>query len=390
MKQFFYTYYVPSNATLAVVGDIDPKATKQLIQTYFGWMAKSPVPKPAAWAGPPPRATVERRLTVTDHIALPRVYMSWLAPPVQSPDFAAVQLLGGALGEGKASRLYRALVVEQKLAGEVDLDVDPLTLGSLMSLAVTAQKGVSESTLRAAVERELGRLASNPISERELLRARSKRITDIARQIETPIGQAQWLQELNAWYGNPDALPQVIDRLQKVTPQALQAQVQALGIADPSRRLTMSVVPAAATAPPVIAAEVKAMVKPPGGAPPASDPVPPQPPLDLSKGPPLGTVRPLVAPKAARYKTGGVDVLLVQRPGAPLIESVVVIPAGEALSPAGQGGPGERRGGDAHRGGGRAQRDRVCRCAGRARGLAARGGDRGLDAGVAECAARPL
>ena len=331
VKQFFYTYYVPSNATLAVVGDIDPKATKQLIQTYFGWMPKTPVPKTAAWTGPPLRAPVEARVTMTDHVALPRVYMSWHAPAAQSPDLAAVQLLSSVLGQGKASRLYRALVVEQKLAGDVDLDVEPLRLGSVMGLSVTAQKGVSESTLLAAVDKELLRLNTQPITEGELARARSQRITDIARQIETLIGQAQWLQELNAWFGTPDALPALLERLQKVTPVAVAAQVQALGITDPTRRTTLTVIPAPAGA--VAAAEPKLTAKAvPGGAT-ASDPEPPHPPLDLSKPPQLGVPRPIIPPKAARFKNGGIDVLLVQRPGAPLLESVVVISAGEVRSP---------------------------------------------------------
>jgi zinc protease len=121
-----------------------------------------------------------------------------------------------------------------------------------------------------------------------------------------------------------------------VTPQAVAAQVQALGILDPTRRLTLTVIPA--TAPAVTAAEPKLTAKATSSGPPASEPAPPHPPIDLSKPPKLGTMRPLLAPKAARFKNGGIEVLLVQRPGAPLLESVVVIPAGEAQSPAGKSG----------------------------------------------------
>lgn len=337
VKQFFYTYYVPSNATLAVVGDIDLKATRQLIQTYFGWMPKSDKPKTAGWTGAPLRAPVEKQVTLTDHVALPRVYLAWHAPSVQSPDFAAAQLLAAALGEGKASRLYRSLVVEQKIAGEVALELEPLTLGSLMQLVVTAQKGVTASALSAAIERELGRLTAQPITDRELQRARIQLMTEVAREIETPIGQARYLQELNAWFGNPNALPAMIDRLRQVTPQAVQAQVQQLGILEPSRRLSLTVLPAPAGPPPTAAAEPKLVPKGAASAP-GVEPAALRPPIDLSQAPKLGAVRALSPPKVARFKNAGVDVLLVRRPGAPLLESVVVIPAGEAQSPAGRTG----------------------------------------------------
>lgn len=336
VKQFFYTYYVPSNATLAVVGDIDLNATRQLIKTYFGWMPKTPRPRPVTWAGEPLRAPVEKRVTLSDQVALPRVYMTWHAPPVQSPDFAAVQLLASVLGLGKASRLYRSLVVEQKVAGEVQVDAEPLTLGSLMALVATAQKGVSEAALVAAVERELAQLGRQPITERELERARSQLFTHIARQIETPIGQAQFLQEFNAWFGDPNALPKVLARLRQVTPQALSEQIRRLGLGEPGRRVTLTVVPATSAA--AAAAEPALVPRAAVGGPPPKVPPALRPPIDLSLAPKLGPVQPLVPPKAARFKNAGIDVLLVRRPGAPLLESVVVVPAGEARSPADRAG----------------------------------------------------
>lgn len=330
VKQFFYTYYVPSNATLAVVGDIDLGAARQLIQTYFGWMPRLPRPKSARWAGEPLRAPVEKRVTISDQVALPRVYMTWHAPPVQSPEFAAVQLLAGVLGVGKASRLHSALVVEQKVAGEVQVEAEPLTLGSLLALSATAQQGVSESTLVAAVERELLQLGRQPITARELERARSQLLTHIARQLETPIGQAQFLQEFNAWFGDPNALPRVLARLRQVTPQALNQELQRLGIGEPGRRVTLTVVPAPPGTPVAAEPTLKAAA---ASGPPAKVPPALRPPIDLSVAPKLGPVQPLVPPAAARFKHAGIDVLLVRRPGAPLLESVVVVPVGEAQSP---------------------------------------------------------
>ena len=114
VKQFFYKFYTPSNATLAIVGDFNPEEAKRLVQTYFGWMPKRPKPvSPSLGGGVPSMVVpVEQKIVVQDQVALPRVYLLWHAPAVGSPDYAETVLLGDVLGKGRASRLHRKLVIE--------------------------------------------------------------------------------------------------------------------------------------------------------------------------------------------------------------------------------------------------------------------------------------
>jgi predicted Zn-dependent peptidase len=342
VKQFFYTYYAPSNATLAVVGDFDPAQARKLIQSYFGWMPKRPKPAPVA-APKPLTAPVETQVVVHDRVALPRLYLGWHAPSVRSDELAEAQLVADVLARGKASRLYRSLVVEQKLAQSVEVDLEPLSFGSLMVVAVTANAGVVVEALAAAVQRELGRLVAQPPGPEELARARSQRLTDLAGEIETPLGQAAWLQQMQAWYGDAGALPKLVRRLRDVTPARLLARAQAMGIADASRRLTLSVLPGdkALDAPQgddddEEAAQGKARPRAAVAVP--VPPVWPKSPLDLSKAPALWKERPIVPPKTARASVGGMDVLLLQRKATPLIELVVTLPSGETSSPPDQAG----------------------------------------------------
>lgn len=344
VKQFFYTYYAPSNATLAVVGDFDPAQARKLIQSYFGWMPK--LPKPAPVAAPKPlTAPVETKVVVHDRVALPRLYLGWHAPPTHSDELAEAQLVADVLARGKASRLYRSLVVEQKLAQSVEVDLEPLSFGSLMVVSVTANAGVLIEALTAGVQRELGRLVAQPPGPEELARARSQRLTDLAGEIETPLGQSAWLQQLHAWYGDAGALPKLVKRLRDVTPSRLVARAQAMGIADPSRRVTLSVLPGdkALDAPPGADEEDDDEAGKPKARPRAAVAVPvpptwPKAPLDLSKAPSLWKERPIVPPKTARVSVGGMDVLLLQRKGTPLVELVVTLPSGETASPPDQAG----------------------------------------------------
>ena len=339
VKQFFYTYYTPSNATLAVVGDFDPAEAKRLIQRYFGWMPKRP--RPQAVARPQPlTAPVEKQVTIRDRVALPRLYLAWHAPATPSggaggdggAGLAETQLIADVLGKGKASRLYRALVVEQKLASAVEVELEPLSFGSLLVVSLTAQPGVAAEALGAAAQRELVRMTEQPPGPEEIQRARSQRLTELAGEIETPLGQSLWLQQLYAWMGDPAALPKLVQRLREATPERLKARCVGLGLGDPARRVTLTVLPGDKPVEPTPPAVVRAASA--AFAPPA----PPKPPLDLSKAPGLLKERPLPVPRTARVKVKDLDVLLLARPGTPLTEVVVTVPTGEIAAPPDQSG----------------------------------------------------
>ncbi len=332
VKQFFYKFYTPSNATLAVVGDFNPEEAKRLINTYFGWMPKRPKPvSPSLQTGVPQMVVpVEQKITVEDQVTLPRVYVLWHAPATGSPEFGEAVLLGDVLGKGKASRLYRRLVVDLKLAQSVEVEVEPQQLGSILGLTVTAQQGVTAERLSQAVSEELAAFVSAPPSSDEILRARNVRLVDLARELETPLGQSLWLQQLHAWLGDQNALPQIVGKLQSATPEILQQRAQDLGIGDGYRRLEIQVVPRQAQAKeaPKPAAPTPPVAKPAGKAQPLG--VPMRAPFDLAKAPKPLLLKSPTPPPSAHFRVHGVDVTLVQRTGTPLIETAVAIPVGEA------------------------------------------------------------
>src|SRR4029450_13905950 len=79
VKNFFKLYYAPNSASIAIVGDIDKAATKALVEKYFGPFKRGEaVAKPNVQT---PQITAERRVTATDNVELPRVYMAWITSP---------------------------------------------------------------------------------------------------------------------------------------------------------------------------------------------------------------------------------------------------------------------------------------------------------------------
>jgi zinc protease len=196
VRDFFKQFYAPNNASLAIVGDFDPKTIKAAVEKYFGPIPAGP-PVPKIDAVTPP-ITSERRATVTDKVQLPRVYIAWITAPIYKPGDAEADLLARILGGGKSSRLYRRLVYEKQMAQDVNASQQSLMLGSVFQITATARPGVKPEDLEQAIDEELGGLQKTGPTPAELARARNT--------IET--GTIQGLQRLGGFGGVADVLNQ--------------------------------------------------------------------------------------------------------------------------------------------------------------------------------------
>ncbi len=116
LREFYDTFYWPNNATVTVVGDVDPAATLSLIKKYYGAYPHSPAPIPAIYTEEPAQ-TGERRVVVKRPGELGTVIIAHKVPNGRDADQPALEMLDAILSSGKNARLYRALV-DQGLALE--------------------------------------------------------------------------------------------------------------------------------------------------------------------------------------------------------------------------------------------------------------------------------
>ncbi|MCC7462521.1 MAG: insulinase family protein [Gammaproteobacteria bacterium] len=223
VRAFFREYYAPNNASLAIVGDIDKARTRALVEKYFGPLAAGqPVSRPAV-ATPP--ISAEKRVTVSDKVELPRVYLAWLTAPIYQPGDAEADLLAALLGGGKSSRLYKDLVYEKKIAQDVAAQQYSLTLGSVFIIQATAKPGITPAQLEAAIDAQLARLRAEGPTQAELERARNTIETRIMRGLESLGGfggVADRLNQYNHHLGNPGYLAEDIGRYRAATPASLR------------------------------------------------------------------------------------------------------------------------------------------------------------------------
>lgn len=174
VQQFFRTHYLPSNAVLSIVGDVEPERAFERAETYFGALHGGHKPTKAVPEPLPPLTGTERAETTAD-VPAAAVYLTWRLPARGSREFDAVDLAFSILGHGQTSRLHRQLVRSAELAESSGASTLGLIGGSSYGFAYgRARDGVEVEQVEAALASEVDRLVTEPPTERELRRAKAQ------------------------------------------------------------------------------------------------------------------------------------------------------------------------------------------------------------------------
>jgi len=173
LRAFYRTYYVPNNALIVAVGAFRASELLARIRERFGAIPRGPDPPPVTAVEPPQRG--ERRVVLRRPARLPIVYLAWHVPDHRSPDAPALEVLAQVLAGGRASRLHRRLVYERQLALDAGSDYPYFSLDpNLFWCWATAMPGQTPEAVEQALLVEIERLATEPVTEEELTRARNQ------------------------------------------------------------------------------------------------------------------------------------------------------------------------------------------------------------------------
>lgn len=169
IRDYYSSHYMPNNATVVVVGDIEPAATLAMVKRYFASIPRGQDPPPVTTVEPPQMG--ERRFKIRKPGDTRYLLVAWRNPAVTHPDTYALDVLGIILGHGQTSRLYQGLV-EKKLAADADASNDNGRDPLLFNAQATAAPGVELDRLEAALLAEVDRLQREPVTAKELERAK--------------------------------------------------------------------------------------------------------------------------------------------------------------------------------------------------------------------------
>lgn len=242
-ERFFRTYYGPNNAVVAIAGDINPKEVIALIERTFGSLPAAPPPPPVVTVEPPQKG--ERRVEV-EFEAEPILIMGYHKPSLGHQDDFVFDVLDSVLSEGVTSRLYRTLVRDKRLALSVGTDSgfpgqrDPNVF--VISAAPLASHTAAE--VEAAIEEELERLKTEPVSAKELEKVLNNLDASLVRSLRSNSGLASQLAFFQTLAKDWRYILTVRDKIASVTPADIQ-RVAAQYFVKPNRTVATLVKPAA-------------------------------------------------------------------------------------------------------------------------------------------------
>ena len=191
-EAFFKTYYGPGNATIAIVGDINPRDVMTLIEQTFGKIPASlPQPQPVTVE---PLQRGERRVEV-EFDAEPSLVIGFHKPALGHSDDYVFDVIDAVLSDGVTSRLYTSLVREKRLAAAVSSDSNfpGVRAPNLFVLSATPLAPHTTAEVEAAIYAELERLKMEPVSAKELEKVLNNLDADLVRALRSNSGLASQL-----------------------------------------------------------------------------------------------------------------------------------------------------------------------------------------------------
>lgn len=215
-ENFLKSYYAPNNAIIAIVGDIDPKKTVEMVERYFGSIPPGkPVP-PVAVKEPAQQG--EKRVEIIGD-SEPELMIGFHKPTLPDPDDYVFDVIDMLLADGRTSRLYKKLVVEKQVATEVGSFSAPGNrYPNLFIISATPRAPHTVNEVEEAIYEELERFKSEQVSERDLQKILNRLEYEEFRQMGSNGGLARNLTEYEAVTGSWRYLIEHRRKVATVTP----------------------------------------------------------------------------------------------------------------------------------------------------------------------------
>jgi predicted Zn-dependent peptidase len=225
VEAYFHRYYGPNNAVVAIAGDIDSDQILAWARDYLEPIPRGEEPPPVRIREP--AQTGERRVEVV-YDAEPAIRVGWKVPSIQAEDAPALQLLTSLLTGGRSSRIYRRLVLEDRIATGVASSIEPGQLyPGLFSIQASPLHPHTLAELEEAIYEEIGRLKETPPDESELQRVRNQLEASEIRRLRSSLGLALQVAGSASLYGDWRVTFEFTKRLQEVSPEDIQRVVAA-------------------------------------------------------------------------------------------------------------------------------------------------------------------
>lgn len=225
LEAWYRRWYAPNNATLVVVGDVDPDAVLELARRHFGPIAASEVipPKPRR----EPEQSGIRRITVRAEAELPYLMMGYKVPGLidaaDAREAYALEVLAGVLDGGASARLARDLVRGSEIAAGAGAGYSLYgRLPGLLTLTGTPSEGVTIDALEAALREQVARLQEELVGADELARIKAQVVAGKVYELDSVFYQGMQIGMLEATGIGWERLDEYVQQVRDVTPELIR------------------------------------------------------------------------------------------------------------------------------------------------------------------------
>jgi zinc protease len=243
LQTWYQRWYTPNNATVIVVGDVEPQNVLTLAKQYFGPL------KPRELTPPIARPEIEqlgiKRLVVKKPAKLPHLIMGYHVPSMNTLpkenywEAYALELLAYILDGGTSARLTKNLVRGQQIASSVSVSYDPFSrLTDLFTFNSVPTEKHTPAELKTAILQQIKQLQTTPVTEKELTRVKNQLRASKVYELDSQFYQGMQIGILTSVGLDWHILDNYLDNIKTISAQQIQTVANKYLITD---KLTFAV-----------------------------------------------------------------------------------------------------------------------------------------------------
>jgi zinc protease len=218
IKRFFERFYVPNNAVLTIVGDIDIEETKLLVHKYF-----DSIPRGAELTRTFYEPPLEKEIkdAIYDNVQFPAIFIGYRVPQENTREYFIFDILTDILSDGESSRFYRELVYEKRIFSEIGSYIDGKEYAGVVYIYGILMPGRTVGEGQKGIDGIISGVREGEITEAEIQKAKNKAEARFIYRRQTIQATADLLAHYKTFYDNPGLINTVILNYDDITKEQL-------------------------------------------------------------------------------------------------------------------------------------------------------------------------
>ncbi|MGH2575558.1 MAG: M16 family metallopeptidase, partial [Ignavibacteria bacterium] len=224
IKYFYEKYYVPNNAVLTIVGDIDIEETKKLVKKYFNEIPPNKNIIRPEFAEVP--LEKEIRDTIYDNVQFPGIFIGYRVPRENSREFFIFDILSDILATGESSRFYQELVYKKQLVSDINCYIDAKEFAGVFYIYGILMPDKTITDVEKEIDRIIEDIKKGDIKESEIQKVKNKIESRNVYRLQTILSKAELLAHYKTFYNDAELINTILSNYEKITKDDIVASSQ--------------------------------------------------------------------------------------------------------------------------------------------------------------------